>query len=170
VMESLDGWLESLREHQYNATVMGTGEELNSHGQLVAHHYSGSIERVCEASVLLCKYQENLALELERMESVRQNHRSWSTAVNLALSTPETTPPSPQKQSIEPQGIGAQIRKWREACRWTEEVLAEKTGFHPTTVSRHESGSMKPGIKTLGAYERVFSKHLKQQIVIQNTL
>ena len=49
-MDSLDRWLEALRSQQLKAEVNGTGLETNLDGTLVAHHYSGSIMRVCQAS------------------------------------------------------------------------------------------------------------------------
>ena len=71
-MDSFDGWLEALRSQQLKAEVNGTSLETNLDGPLVAHHYSGSIMRVCQASCDLCKILESCALETERMEQLQR--------------------------------------------------------------------------------------------------
>ncbi len=74
-----------------------------------------------------------------------------------------------QKQSKDQPPIGEQIDHWREECRWTQEQLADATGFDPTTVARHISRKMTPSIRSLGKYDNAFSKKLNQKIVILKT-
>jgi hypothetical protein len=76
-------------------------------------------------------------------------------------------PPAPAIP--EPESIGAQIAKLREECRLSIEALAEEIERDVTTVSRHESSGMIPGLSTIGAYERVFSKLLGRKVVINKT-
>ncbi len=75
VMDSRDGWLEALKEYQLNAEIQGTGIESKPDGTIVAHVYSGSIMRVCQASVDLCKLLESLALETERLANIHEQQK-----------------------------------------------------------------------------------------------
>jgi hypothetical protein len=68
-----------------------------------------------------------------------------------------------------PDSIGVQIEKLRVESRMSVEALADAIERDPTTVSRHISDKLDPQLRTLGAYERVFSKVLKRQIVITKT-
>jgi len=58
-----------------------------------------------------------------------------------------------------------QIEQLRNECRLTVEQLADEVGLDPRSVYRHLGGT-KPRIGHIGAYERVFSKILKRNIVI----
>ena len=62
--------------------------------------------------------------------------------------------------------IAAQIRRFRDECRWTNEDLAEAADLSTRQVARHVSGEAMPYKRNIGKYERVFSKKLKRQIVI----
>jgi hypothetical protein len=68
-----------------------------------------------------------------------------------------------------PETIGEQVERLREECRWTHEQVADAAGFDPTTVARHIGGAMIPSIRSLGKYERAFSKQLGRKIVIHKT-
>ena len=59
-MESLIGWLEALRESHLDGTIVA------------ADNRTGIIMRVCQASADLCKLNESLALEMERMAEVQR--------------------------------------------------------------------------------------------------
>ena len=80
------------------------------------------------------------------------------------MSLGESRAPEP-----EPETVGQQIDRLRDECRMRAEDLAELLDCDPTTVYRHVSGSMTPRLKTLGAYERVFSKSLNRKVVIHRT-
>jgi len=67
------------------------------------------------------------------------------------------------------ESIAEKIKRLREESGWTVEELAAQIRKDPTTVFRHLSGRMIPGSRTISAYERVFSKRLKRQILIRNT-
>jgi len=67
------------------------------------------------------------------------------------------------------ESTGQQLDQLRQECRWTVEELAEKVERDVTTVYRHISGVMNPSLRTIGAYERVFSKKLQKQVVIHKT-
>ena len=63
--------------------------------------------------------------------------------------------------------IGEQLDLLRNECRMTVEELAEAAGINTRTVARHLSGQSIPYPRTISAYERVFSKHMKRQVVIK---
>ncbi len=64
------------------------------------------------------------------------------------------------------QCVAVQLRKLRMECNWSVERLAEVAGFNVRTVARHLSGEVNPHLRNISAYERVFSKQLKRQVVI----
>lgn len=45
--------------------------------------------------------------------------------------------------------LGLNVRKNREACEFTQEKLAEKSGLDPTYISDIERGLRNPGIKNV---------------------
>ena len=72
LMDSLTGWLEGLREYRLNAGIEGTGIMSSPDGTPIAHTYGGIIDSIFEASASLCKIQESLASEKERMLEVER--------------------------------------------------------------------------------------------------
>jgi hypothetical protein len=62
--------------------------------------------------------------------------------------------------------VAAQIERLRDECRWTNEELAEAAELSTRQVARHVSGEAMPYKRNIAAYERVFSKKLKRQIVV----
>lgn len=62
--------------------------------------------------------------------------------------------------------IGLQLNRLREECRWTEEQLAERISISLRSVQRHLAGESIPYSRHIHAYERVFSKRLERQVVI----
>ncbi len=81
-MDSLTGWLEALRHYQLNAELEGSGLDAAPDGTIIGHRYHGSIVRICQASVDLCKLLEGLALETERMADLQERQKTdpkyWS--------------------------------------------------------------------------------------------
>jgi hypothetical protein len=63
--------------------------------------------------------------------------------------------------------IGAQLTELRDECRISTERLAELVEIDPATAWRHLSGSARPQLPTIGAYERVFSKLLGRKVRIE---
>jgi hypothetical protein len=93
-VDSLNGWLEALRESGFNAEQQpGFGIESNEQGAVVAHAYSGTISSVCLASADLCKHYESAALEQERMADVHRESQSWSKDSHPTENEPEENPP-----------------------------------------------------------------------------
>lgn len=72
----------------------------------------------------------------------------------------------PEVMSVAAETVAAQIEKFRDECRWTNEQLAEAAELSTRQVARHVSGEAMPYKRNIAAYERVFSKKLKKQIVI----
>ena len=189
-MDSLHGWLEALRQSRLNADTAGSGVESEPDGKIIAHLYFGTIHAVCEASADLCKAYESVALETERMLRVAQEARNRAEKAAIepeffdpkSLSTedlpvlaagPATTKisriPPASRRGHPHASIGQQIEALRQDCRWSLEKLAEMIGKHESTVKRHIAGKMEPTLKTLGVYEKVFSKQLGKQILIHKT-
>jgi len=221
-------WLEEIRK-----------ERINFRSDLVGPEYVGGIiDRVCEASAILCRKLAARAVQAEFDEKHRNDPRNWSpfrreyealksikqlrdapperipeSFVRSALARiygikpeevtwkqikfeiaglipfypsieliPEPPPPqSADAPSIEQptaddqpkpmpppsETIAAQLQKLRDECRWTIPQLAEAVRIDPRTVDRHLAGDFSPYPKTLSAYERAFSKHLKRKVVIK---
>jgi|ERR1035438_123673 DNA-binding transcriptional regulator YiaG len=100
------------------------------------------------------RQQEEIAHE-EKLALIRaQSHAVLRTG-------PAEEPTEPKKETI-----GEQIKYLRDECRLTIEDLAPKLGIEPRSIQRHEANQSKPHARHLAAYERVFSKLLKRQIVI----
>ncbi len=81
----------------------------------------------------------------------------------LELASQKETPPIEVQVQ---QCVAVQLRTLRMECNWSVERLAEVAGFNVRTVARHLSGEVNPHLRNISAYERVFSKHLKRQVVI----
>jgi hypothetical protein len=90
-----------------------------------------------------------------------------AAATTVVPAAPEPTGKSaPAVATSEAKSIAEQISRLRKECRWTIEELAEISGLGLRSVQRHIAGKL-PYDRTLTAYERVFSKHLKRQVVIK---
>lgn len=74
----------------------------------------------------------------------------------------------PESVNVPAESVAAQIERLRDECRWTNEQLAEVAGLSTRQVARHVSGEATPYKRNIAAYERVFSKKLKKQVVISN--
>jgi hypothetical protein len=72
-MESLTGWLESIRYYGLYEEHALQGESANPEGQVVGHSRMGTVIDLCQASVDLCKHLESLALEEERKDGLRRS-------------------------------------------------------------------------------------------------
>jgi hypothetical protein len=85
LMESLTGWLEALRQQRLNAENENVAVETNPDGTVASHIYIGSVMRLRQASVGLCKFHESLALETERwadaIKQQKNDPRNWPSVV-----------------------------------------------------------------------------------------
>jgi len=140
------------------------------------------ILRVCEAAADYCEQFIPEDADNARFEEMVKNilyapipqavvHHPEPPAP--PIESPRPTPKS--DSSVKPVGVGnmetvgQQVNRFREDCRLTVEELAEQAGLDATTVGRHIRGEMKASLRSIGAYERVFSKILERKIVISNT-
>lgn len=142
-------------------------------------HIWGSIYRICEASATFCNILERRALEVEG--SVRESEAKRGTAPDRSaagaypapkefeLEAALPTSPTAQPESGKAETLGEQIDRLREECRLSIESLAAAVERDPTTVSRHISNKLIPQLRTLGKYERVFSKRLNKKVVLNKT-
>jgi DNA-binding XRE family transcriptional regulator len=99
----------------------------------------------------------------QRLLEVEFYFQSETAALPVALSKERA--PAARPAPIQPT-IGEQITKLRAECRLTVDELAEKVGVQPRTVRRHQAGRCVPRYGHLRAYEGVFSKILKDKVVI----
>ena len=72
----------------------------------------------------------------------------------------------PTQPPVPIETIAAQIQRLRMECNWTIEMLTSNTGFDEKTVKRHLSGRSIPHLRNVTVYQRVFSKALKREVVI----
>jgi DNA-binding XRE family transcriptional regulator len=166
-MDSFTGWLEALRGCLWSSDSQATGVESDPDGTVIARSYFGTVTNVCQASVDLCKLQESLALETERMADLREQQvRDLRPLSPLPFaqgptSSTEPDPPAPQ------ESVADQLKRLREESRLTVEQLAERVGINMRTVQRHLADDSDPYARHLTAYERVFSKLLKHNVIIR---
>lgn len=78
----------------------------------------------------------------------------------------DSTESKPTRAAPIDETIAAQIERLRDECRWTNEDLAEAANLSTRQVVRHVSGESVPYKRNIAAYERVFTKQLKRQIVL----
>lgn len=142
----LQAWLEALRLNGDGFRVLETAFRIsgNEKGLTIASN-AGALRNLIEVSASFCKKLESLALQAE----FEQTPKSVQA------------PPATARETI-----GAQIKRSREECRLTVEELAPMVGIEPRSVQRHEADKSTPYPRHISAYERVFSKLLKRQIVI----
>jgi hypothetical protein len=101
---------------------------------------------------------------IEAPKSAPETERSYVGIDNSRSSHPS---PEPVPPPIAPgETIAAQLQRLRKECNWSADRLAEAVKFDPRTVTRHLSGETVPHLRNISAYERVFSKQLKRQVVI----
>jgi DNA-binding XRE family transcriptional regulator len=62
--------------------------------------------------------------------------------------------------------IAQQIDSRRKECRLTAEQLAEKIGIDIRSVQRHLAGKSKPYLRHLREYEKLFTKLLGEDVVL----
>jgi DNA-binding transcriptional regulator YiaG len=130
-----------------------SGNEQNTDGTGVAHHRSGIIWRVCEASAIYCEELEGRAREAELRAKLQTQEDQAKTAKTVHANA---------------DSVGRQIDRYREEVPLTQEQLAEKMKITTRTVQRHISDACPPRSRHLVGYSSLFSKLLKREIVIKN--
>jgi hypothetical protein len=110
------------------------------------------IPYVCLHSANLCGMFESAALEAE--------HSAPTNPVVLGA-----LPPG----GAAGRSIAAQLIQLRDECRMTAEELAGELDVKVRSVYRHFSGAAIPRKRHIRGYERIFSKALKRQVVIEQT-
>jgi hypothetical protein len=71
-------WLEALRQERCGFRLAELFIENNTDGTPGKHHQTGSIDRLCESSVKLCRIFEARALQAEFDEKQRNDPKNWS--------------------------------------------------------------------------------------------
>lgn len=132
---------------------------------------------VIPISASLCdEFELQAQLAEQRDQLARERRRQFYEMIEQksGLNTPARSAPIPEL--IEPNlsidrkaTVGEQIERFREECRMSVEQLAEEVDIEARSVYRHLSGKVEPRLNHLGAYDRVFSKHLGRKIVIERT-
>jgi hypothetical protein len=65
--------------------------------------------------------------------------------------------------------VSQQLRALLSESTLTVEQIASDVGIEPRSIYRHLAGCATPRSSHVGAYQRVFSKHLKREVVIHRT-
>jgi DNA-binding transcriptional ArsR family regulator len=139
------------------------------------------IQQVCSASEIYCSILERA--ELEGTSDSAALHDIVSTVVQDAMQEPEAkaipekrepelnVDPEPEQKIPPPiDDLGDQIDRLRQECDdMTIEDLAEGAELDPTTVSRHLRKELQPTRRSLGKYNRFFTKYLKKEVVLRRT-
>ena len=148
-------WLEALRVGSGNSKfkMERSGFEQDADGTEGAHHLSGFIFHVREASMNYCSEREGSARNAELRKKLRAREDRTKAS--------EITHPGAES-------AGRQIDRYRQECLMTEEDLAEQMKFTTRTVQRHTADACRPLSRNLVGYSRLFTKLLKRQIVIKN--
>jgi hypothetical protein len=141
-------WLNLLKDNSPRYQGGGSSETHSDDGT-VTRAEVGTIRCVCLAS-------EEYCFKLETEAIARQK---------LAFAKPMVLAEARQPATAE--SIAAQLTRLREECRWTIDELAEKIQVNLRTAQRHLASDNIPHKRHIAAYERVFSKELKRQIVIE---
>jgi hypothetical protein len=142
----LSTWLDAVKEHVPGGPKIGAVIT----GGVRMDESSGTILQICYRSTDLCSILESQALEAE-----------YEAPLSLS-----PTPPAALPESHKAETTGEQINRFRQKCRLTIEQLAEKIGVDRRTVERHIADKTVPYSRHISAYERVFSKIMKTQVVI----
>jgi ribosome-binding protein aMBF1 (putative translation factor) len=129
------------------------GIEVNADGSDGAHHQTGIIRRICEASANYCSELDGKALEAEFRKQQDAPQADDAKA--------------PERAQFGVESVGHQINRHREQSRMTVEDLAEKISVSTRTVQRHIADACMPVLRNLAGYERVFSKSFNKHIVIE---
>jgi hypothetical protein len=74
----LIAWLETIRKECINFRSDITAYDVNEDGTEGSHYVAGTIDRVCEASAILCRRLASRALQAEFEERQRSDPKNWS--------------------------------------------------------------------------------------------
>lgn len=74
----LVAWLEAIRKEHINFRSDQIATEVNGEGRDGLQYVLGTIDRVCEASAILCRKLEARAIQAEFEEKQRNDPRNWS--------------------------------------------------------------------------------------------
>jgi hypothetical protein len=155
--ELLQAWLEALKSVSSTFRLELSGIEQNADGSEGAHHYTGTIVRVCEASADYCREMEGRALEAE----VREKQRIAAGADDTNSS--EITP-------VVAESAGRQIRRHPEVgqtkdedrfpdrAAWLKERLRERS-WNKHDVSRQGGPDRKTVQKILDG------RHVREDVL-----
>lgn len=148
-------WLDRLRVKSSKFEWGTAGFEQNADGTEGAHHLTGMILRLCQASADHCSELESNLLETEFWEEQQGAPQAEDVKTSEPAQASEET-------------VGNQIGRLQKESRMTVEELAAGMNLNTRTVQRHLAGSCEPLPRNLTGYERVLSKTLKRNIVIKN--
>jgi len=117
----------------------------------------------------ICMYREieGACNSLELLDAQRRLLETELYFQSETSASPKTE--QMEKPSDTPNAVGIQLNTLRLKCGLSIEALAAKVGLDPTNVSRHESGKSIPALRNISKYERIFSKLLNKQVVIDKT-
>lgn len=165
---TLCAWLDALR--QFNSPYLKPKDKSYETGVRSAdgkevRWVAGEVYDLCEASADFCKALEIGAILTETKAATKE--RELNDPANAFPI--DDNAPAPVAQLQPAASIGLEIERLRTESRITVEHLSELLSLDPSTVSRHQTGDLKPSLRNLGRYDRVFSKLLGRKIVIGKT-
>src|SRR5260370_2841107 len=121
----LVAWLEAIRKEHINFRSDKIATEVNSEGREESQYVLGTIDRVCEASAILCGKLEAQAIQTEFEEKQRNDPQNWS----------------PLRRQFEAfRGIKKLITGPHETIpeALVRDVLAQQYGIKPEEVTRKQ--------------------------------
>ncbi|MGO4880158.1 MAG: helix-turn-helix domain-containing protein [Bryobacteraceae bacterium] len=171
-------WLDLLRANSPNYVAT---PHTRDRGGLTVEDKAGIVQSICRASEEYCFKLETEYIADKPFRESRGRTKGLSDIVRFRLTgatieTPRPLPPilptptqSTKRQESPSETVGQQIERLRTECRLSVEELAELMDLDPSTISRHQTNTLTPSLRHLGRYDKVFSKQLKRNIVIQKT-
>ena len=163
----LCAWLDALKEH--NPPCLKPKDKSRDTGVRSAdgkelRWVAGEVYDLLAASADFCKDLELGAILTETKTAAEERELN-----DPANAFPIDDVPAPVTQPQATETIGHEIERLRTESRITVELLSELVDLDPSTVSRHQTGDLKPSLRNLGRYDRVLSKLLGRKIVIGKT-
>jgi len=161
-------WLDALKN--YNPPSLKVVDKSRGIGVLTsdgreAIWVAGELHNLGTASADFCKGLEIAAILNEA--AAAQKDRELTVPANILEDNDDDSVPTVRVRQVET--TGHEIERLRTESRITVERLAELMDLDPSTVSRHQTSDLKPSLRHLGRYDRVFSKLLGRKIVIGKT-
>jgi hypothetical protein len=159
-------WLEVLRLTSGNFKSDRYGIEQNADGSEGAHHQTGTIWRVCEASADYCNGLESNALEAEALKEIEQPGRAPDEEIPESVGQAIADAEIVLRKKSFATPLGRNLDRLRRESGWSYGDMATAAEIDKKLILGHVNKGKKANPGTLATYARTFTEKLGRPVTV----